>query len=85
MVHLAIEIFGLVFAATVCGYVLGYGGGTIYGWVCAKRSNEEDEGEFSEPLELLLEFEPVKPRRIPDPAPPSESRRKRVLDDHSRN
>lgn len=73
MLQVAIEIFGLVLGAALCGYSLGYGSGKLFELASAKPMPSEDEGEPSQPH---VE-QPITPRRIPDPAPPSGLRRKR--------
>lgn len=78
MLQLAIELFLLVFATTVVGFAAGFGCGKLQGTFGAKQTTELSGAENAAELKeesLMSEAAPV--RRIPDPAPPSPSRRKR--------
>ncbi len=85
MVQLAIELFLLVLAATFVGFAAGFLCGKLrYSLASAAVQEPEEENDgAAERADTLHEAEPApKPavaRRIPDPAPPSESRRKRRI------
>ena len=82
MLQLALELFLLVLATTVFGFVAGYGFGRLRRAVDGKSARpayyEVDADQFEE-NSLNQASEPA--RRIPDPAPPSASRRKRLTPD----
>ena len=82
MLQLALELFLLVSATTVSGFVAGYGFGKLRRAVSGNSAepiyDEADADQFEEDS-LNNASEPA--RRIPDPAPPSASRRKRLTPD----
>ncbi len=85
MVQLAIELFLLVLAATFVGFAAGFLCGKLrYSLASAAVQQPEQENEGTAELvstlrEVEAAPEPAVARRIPDPAPPSESRRKRRI------
>ncbi|MCP5081658.1 MAG: hypothetical protein GY948_08175 [Alphaproteobacteria bacterium] len=84
VLQLAIELFLLVFATTVVGFAAGFGCGKLRGVLGAKQTAELDGEENHVPLkEESFISEPAPTRRIPDPAPPSQTRRKRFAADVS--
>lgn len=85
MVQLAIELFVLVLATTFCGFAAGFLSGKLrYSLTSASVQQSSETGaDAAEPADTRYEAEPARAsavaRRIPDPAPPSESRRKRRI------
>ena len=85
MVQLAIELFGLVLVTTFGGFAAGFLSGKVrYSFADPEGQQPEEATEdVPAPVATLYDVEPVAApavaRRIPDPAPPSVSRRKRRI------
>ncbi len=81
MLHLALEIFLLVLFVTVLGFAAGFTGGKLFSSFGAHRTaGTVDNDEYEEFEENSHKLETTIAKRIPDPAPPSQSRRKRLVD-----
>ncbi|MEM8647057.1 MAG: hypothetical protein AAGF86_12005 [Pseudomonadota bacterium] len=82
MFALAIETIALVFITALVGLVAGFCAGALAGLLTGGRDAADDvmsEGLDAPAVEMAKEAQPV--RRIPDPAPPSDLRRRRLLAD----
>ncbi|MEM8688235.1 MAG: hypothetical protein AAGF81_12945 [Pseudomonadota bacterium] len=78
MLALAIETVALVFATAFVGLAAGFCAGALVVLISAGRSAAQEL--HAEPEEVIA-AQPQPVRRIPDPAPPSELRRRRLLTD----
>ena len=79
---LAIETLVLVFVTTFAGLLAGFCAGAVRNLFGARQEKPlEDVPEEPDELDDLTAVEPTPVRRIPDPAPPSELRRRRLLID----
>ncbi len=82
MLHLALELILLVFATSLAGLAAGFGAGKLRNALNGARPHEPGSvDELPDAGQDGLDAEPPAARRIPDPAPPSELRRKRLLND----
>ena len=82
MFALAIETVALVFITALVGLATGFCAGALAGLFTGGRDAADDvisEGLDAPADEMAEEPRPV--RRIPDPAPPSDLRRRRLLAD----
>lgn len=84
MLHLALEILLLVFATAFVGLATGFGAGKVHGAMRRPGPDQAvDDTAFSDANDEDIDAERPQGRRIPDPAPPSELRKKRLLKDPS--
>lgn len=80
MLHLALELIVLVFATSLAGLAAGFAAGKLRNIFSGART--DDAMSMEEPSAKAradLDADATAARRIPDPAPPSEGRRKRLL------
>ncbi len=80
MLALLTETVALVFGTTFLGLVAGFCVGSVAVLIANKRAAPEDASpELFAEMENISVEDPQPARRIPDPAPPSELRRRRLL------
>ena len=82
MFALAIETVALVFVTAFFGLAAGFCVGSLAGLLTGGRDQTDDATNdgFNEPVDEMADA-PRPVRRIPDPAPPSDLRRRRLLAD----